>query len=132
MSLNKYIAMGRLTADPELRTTSNGTSVASFTLAVDRNYTPQGQEKVTDFVPCVAWRHTADFITKYFRKGSLMAIESELQSRSYENREGNKVTVWEAVVSQAYFAGGKNEGAVNRDTPLTDYDTDPNDDDLPF
>ena len=130
--LNKLVLMGRLTADPELKTTPNGVSVTSFTLAVDRNYR-QGNERKTDFVNCVAWRGTAEFITRYFGKGQLMAIDAELQSRSYENAQGNKVTVWEAIVNNAYFAGGKNEGTPNNgDTPLTDYDTYPNDDDLPF
>ena len=130
--LNKLILMGRLTADPELKTTQSGASVTSFTLAVERNFR-QGNERKTDFVNCVAWRNTAEFIAKYFGKGQLMAIDAELQSRSYENSQGNKVTVWEAVVNNAYFAGGKNEGsATNGDTPLAEYGNLPNDDDLPF
>ena len=129
--LNKLILMGRLTSDPELKTTQTGTSVATFTLAVERNYTPQGQQKVTDFVNCVAWRNTAEFICKYFSKGKLMAVESELQSRSYENREGKKITVWEAVVSQAYFGGDKNtsnSSHTNIDVGYEEID----DEDLPF
>lgn len=111
--MNKLILMGRLTENPELKTTQNGVSVTAFTLAVDRNYTGKGQEKKTDFVKCVAWRNTADFITKYFTKGKLMAVESELQSRTYENSEGRKVTVWEAIVSQAFFCGDKKENSQN-------------------
>lgn len=127
--LNVLTLMGRLTADPELRTTTTGKSVASFTLAVDRNYTPQGQEKKTDFVNCVAWGNTAEFISKYFSKGKLMAVRSELQSRSYENSEGRKVTVWEAVVSEAFFCGDKSETSKSN-APSIDVIED--DEDLPF
>ena len=131
--LNKLILMGRLTSDPELRTTTSGTSVVTFTLAVERNYTPQGQEKKTDFVNCVAWKNTAEFISRYFSKGKLMAVESELQSRTYENREGKKVTDWEAVVSQAYFGGDKSSSSSSKPNINVGYDEIvDDDDDLPF
>lgn len=128
--MNKLILMGRLTADPELKSTQNGTSVTSFTLAVDRNYTPQGQEKKTDFVRCVAWRGTAEFISRYFTKGRLMAIDAELQSRSYENAQGQNITVWEAIVNNAYFCGDKS--ADRKPDISADYQEIPDDDDLPF
>lgn len=104
--LNKLLLMGRLTGDPELKTTTSGTSVTSFTLAVERNY-GQGGERKTDFVNCVAWRNTAEFISTYFQKGKLMAIDAELQSRNYTDKNGFKRTAWEAVVSQAFFCGDK-------------------------
>ena len=113
--LNKFIAMGRLTAHPELKTTTSGTSVTSFTLAVDRNYTAKGDTRKTDFIKCVAWRNTAEFISKYFKKGKLMAIEGELQSRDYEDRDGNKRTAWEVIVSNAYFGGDKSESSNDED-----------------
>ena len=131
--LNKFIAMGRLTADPEYKITSSGAPVVSFTLAVERNYA-QGGEKKTDFVNCVAWRNTADFISKYFSKGRLMAIESELQSRSYENAEGRKVYVWEAIVSNAYFCGDKQEQSpiCTGTVPQNFEEIGVDDEDLPF
>ena len=130
--LNKFIAMGRLVADPEYKVTPQGTAVATFTLAVERNYA-QGGEKKTDFVNCVAWRGTADFISKYFSKGRLMMIESELQSRTYENKEGRKVTAWEAIVSNAYFCGDKQEANTAGGTPQGFIEIAVDDDsDLPF
>lgn len=129
--LNKFIAMGRLVADPEYKVTPQGTAVSTFTLAVERNYA-QGGEKKTDFVNCVAWRGTADFISKYFSKGRLMMIESELQSRTYENKEGRKVTVWEAIVSNAYFCGDKQEANVTGGAPQGFTEIAVDDEDLPF
>lgn len=124
--MNKLILMGRLVETPELKTTQSGVSVTAFTLAVDRSYTGKGQEKKTDFVKCVAWRNTAEFIARYFTKGKLMAVESELQSRTYENSEGHKVTVWEAIVSQVYFCGDK------KDTSQDNVSVAFEDDELPF
>ena len=105
--LNNVTLMGRLVADPELKTTQNGTSVASFRLAVERNYAPQGQERQADFLPCVAWRQTAEFIGKYFTKGRMIAVEGSLQSRNYEDKNGQKRTAYEVIVDQAYFADSK-------------------------
>ena len=105
--LNCLVIMGRLTADPELRTTPSGTSVTSFTVAVDRNYCKQGEERQTDFIPVVAWRQTADFINRYFRKGSLIALQGEIQSRNYTDKNGNKRTAIELLVNQASFCGEK-------------------------
>lgn len=110
--------MGRLVADPELKTTSSGISVTSFAVAVDRGYARQGEERQTDFINVVAWRQQADFVTKYFRKGQMIAIQGSLQSRSYDNRDGRKVTVWEVVADRVSFCGSKNEsgGGYNADS----------------
>lgn len=114
--LNNVTLMGRLVADPELKTTQNGTSVASFRLAVERNYAPQGQERQADFIPCVAWRQTAEFIGKYFGKGRMIAVEGSLQSRNYEDKNGQKRTAYEVIVDQAYFADSK-PAAPAQETP---------------
>ncbi len=105
--LNRVILMGRLTADPELKQTPNGVSVVSFSLAVDRNFAGKGAERQTDFINCVAWRQTAEFISHYFSKGRLMAVEGSLQIRNYTDRDGNKRQAAEVVVDQAYFADSK-------------------------
>ena len=114
--LNCLVIMGRLTADPELRTTPSGTSVTSFTVAVDRNYCKQGEERQTDFIPAVAWRQTADFIIRYFRKGSLIALQGEIQSRNYTDKNNNKRTAIEMLVNQASFCGEKTN-SDNSPTP---------------
>lgn len=107
--LNSVILMGRLTADPELKTTSSNLSVLSFSVAVDRNYQAQGQERQADFINCVAWRQNAEFISRYFRKGQMIAIQGSIQTRSYEDRNGNKRTAVEVVVDRASFCGSKSE-----------------------
>ena len=107
--LNTVILMGRLTADPELRTTNTNLSVLSFSVAVDRSYQSQGQERQTDFINCVAWRQNADFISKYFRKGQMIAIEGSIQTRSYEDKSGAKRTAFEVIVNRASFCGSKSE-----------------------
>ena len=114
--LNTVILMGRLTADPELRTTNTNLSVLSFSVAVDRSYQSQGQERQTDFINCVAWRQNADFISKYFRKGQMIAIEGAIQTRSYEDKSGAKRTAFEVIVNRASFCGSKSEtGAAPAD-----------------
>lgn len=110
--LNCAIIMGRLTADPELKTTQSGISVTSFSVAVDRNYTPKGQEKQTDFINVVAWRQTAEFVTRYFHKGSMIAIEGSIQSRKYQDRNGNNRTAVEIVANNVSFCGSKAESGV--------------------
>ncbi len=99
--------MGRLTADPELKTTPNGISVTSFSLAVDRNYVKQGSERKTDFINIVAWRQRAEFICKYFVKGQLIALEGSIETRSYVDKNGNNRTAFEVVVENAYFTGDR-------------------------
>lgn len=106
--LNVVVIMGRLTAQPELRTTGTGISVSSFSVAVDRSY-QSGGERQTDFINCVAWRQNADFITKYFTKGQMIAIRGTLQQRSYTDKDGNKRTTYDVVVDQAQFCGSKQE-----------------------
>lgn len=115
--LNNVTLMGRLVADPELKTTQNGTSVVSFRLAVERNYAPQGQEWQADFLPCVAWRQTAEFIGKYFTKGRMIAVEGSLQSRNYEDKNGQKRTAIEVLVERAYFADSKPASAGQASAP---------------
>ena len=107
MSLNKWIGMGRLTADPELRQTASNVSNVKFTVAVDRNYTPQGQEKQTDFISVVAWRQTAEFINKYFAKGSMIVVEGSLQTGSFTDKNGVKRYTTDVIADQVYFAESK-------------------------
>ena len=105
--MNKVILMGRLTTDPELKTTPNGISVTSFSLAVDRNYVKQGSERKTDFINIVAWRQRAEFICKYFTKGQLIALDGSIETRTYVDKNGNNRTAFEVVVENAYFTGDK-------------------------
>ena len=104
--LNRVILMGRMVADPELKQTPNGVSVATFRLAVERNYQPKdSNERLCDFISCVAWRQTGEFITRYFSKGSMIVIEGSIQTRQYQDKNGNKRTAVEMIADQAYFAG---------------------------
>lgn len=105
--LNKIILSGRLVRDPEMRTTQSGKSIASFTLAVDRDFAPQGQKKETDFINCTAWNGTADFMSRYFSKGSMATVCGSLQIQNYTDRDGNKRTSPNVNVENAYFAGEK-------------------------
>lgn len=105
--INRVVLMGRLVSDPDKRTTSSGLSVVSFRLAVDRGYQRGDGGQTADFINCVAWRQTANFIWEYFSKGRMIALEGKLQSRSYEDREGNKRNVLEVVVDQVSFTGEK-------------------------
>lgn len=105
--LNHITIMGRLTRDPELRRTGSGTAVASFTLAVDRDRAPEGQERETDFIDCVAWRQTGEFVSKYFRKGSMAVVSGRLQIRGWTDKDGNKRRTAEVVAENVYFGGSK-------------------------
>lgn len=110
--MNVVCLLGRLTADPELRQTQSQIAVTSFSLAVDRGYTPKGQEqRQADFINVVAWRNTAEFVCKYFRKGQRMALQGSLQSRSYTDKDGNKRTAFEVVADNVFFAESKRDGA---------------------
>ena len=102
--LNKAILMGRLTADPELRHTQSNIPVTSFTLAVDRSF---GKEKQTDFLDIVAWRNTAEFVSKWFRKGMLVAVSGRMQTRTWEDKQGNKRKTVEVVADEVFFTEGK-------------------------
>ncbi len=111
--LNVVAIMGRLVADPELRTTTQGNSVCSFRIACDRSYVQQGQERQADFIDIVAWRQQADFVSKYFQKGSLIAIEGSLQTRQYQDKQGSKRTAVEVVANNISFAGAKRQDSQN-------------------
>lgn len=117
MSINVWAGMGRLCAEPEIKTTQSGVAVLSFTIAVDRNYTPQGQERQADFIDCVAWRGTAEFINRYFHKGSMIAIEGSIQTRNYTDKDEKQRKAVEVVVSQASFCGGKENGTQATSEP---------------
>ena len=110
--LNHIVLMGRLTRDPELRRTSSGIAVASFTLAVDRDFTAQGAERETDFVDIVAWRNTAEFVSKYFTKGRMAVVSGRLQIRNWTDKEGNKRRSAEVVADNVYFGDSKRDGAA--------------------
>lgn len=105
--LNKIILMGRLTRDPELRRTQSGTAVASFTLAVDRDYKPQDGERETDFIDIVAWRGTGEFVSKYFTKGRMAVVEGRLQVRDWTDKDGNKRRSTEVIADNVYFGDSK-------------------------
>lgn len=105
--LNVVAIMGRLVAGPELKTTQQGTSVCSFRIACDRNFARQGEQRQADFIDIVAWRQQAEFVCKYFQKGSLIAIEGSLQTRQYQDKNGSNRTAVEVVTSNVSFAGSK-------------------------
>lgn len=126
--MNVFVATGRLTKDPEKRTTQNGTSVCTFTLAVDRRYKNANGEREADFFPVVCWRHTADFAAEYLAKGKMVCIHGEMQTRSYE-KDGVKRYVTECVANDMQILTPKGEGAAQTQEPEM---TPANDDDLPF
>jgi single-strand DNA-binding protein len=131
LNLNKVILGGRLTADPELKQTPQGVSVVTFSIAINR----KGTKETTDFITCVAWRGTAEFISKYFQKGSSIVLDGSIQVRSYQDKDDNKRQAVEVVVSDAYFVDSKGEietpqVASTTDTPK--FEEIATDDDLPF
>ena len=108
--LNHITIMGRLTRDPELRRTGSGVAVASFTLAVDRDFSPKdGGERETDFIDCVAWRQTGEFVSKYFTKGRMAVVSGRLQVRSWTDKDGNKRRTAEVIADNVYFGDSKRE-----------------------
>lgn len=109
MSLNTIALMGRMVRKPEKKTTQSGVSVCNFTIAVDRDY-KNGDEKVADFVDCVCWRGTADFVDRYMDRGSNVAVSGSLQSRKWQDKEGNNRTSWEVQAQNVYFADSKRDG----------------------
>ena len=109
--LNKIFLMGRLTRDPELRRTQSGTAVTSFSLAVDRDFKSQSGEKETDFIDVVAWRSTAEFVSKYFTKGRMAVVEGRLQIREWKDKDGNNRRSAEVVADNIYFGDSKRDGA---------------------
>ncbi|MEI3289646.1 MAG: single-stranded DNA-binding protein [Eubacterium sp.] len=142
--INSVVLMGRLTYEPELKTTTSGLSVIRFQMAVDRNYQSQGQERQADFIDVVAWRQTADFVSRYFHKGSMIAVEGSIQTNNFTDRDGNKRKSVEVVANQVSFCGSKTESQGANPAfsqPAPSYSTADNsdfeeivddDDDLPF
>ena len=146
--INNVVLMGRLTAAPELKTTQSGISTVRFSVAVERRYNKQGEERQTDFVDCVAWRQTAEFVSKYFNKGSMIAVVGSIQTRNYEDKNGNKRKAVEVQVDNVSFCGSKGETGTGGGNPNLDVlkdkveqfnapqnnssYTDIPDDDLPF
>ena len=143
--LNRIILMGRLTRDPELRRTGSGTAVTSFSLAVDRDFKSQSGEKETDFIDIVAWRNTAEFVSKYFTKGRMAIVEGRLQIRDWKDKDGNNRRSAEVVADNVYFGDSKRDGAPSGDytAPMGGYaapvnttssfsEIDDEDGDLPF
>ena len=118
--LNHIVLMGRLTRDPELRYTSSNIPVASFSVAVDRDFN-RGDEKQTDFINCVAWRQTGEFVSKYFTKGSMIVVSGRLQIRTYTARDGNTRTAAEVVADNVYFGESKRRDDSNGGYPQDTY-----------
>ena len=112
--MNKIILVGRLTKDPEVRTTSAGFNTVNFTVAVNRNFKNKEGNYDADFLPCVAFRSTADFVSKFFKKGSMISLGGRVQTRNYDAQDGSKRYVTEVVVENVEFVGGKNEGSSNQ------------------
>lgn len=109
--MNKVVLVGRLTRDPEVRSTSSGSNTARFTVAVNRNFKNKDGQYDADFVSCVAFANSADFISKFFKKGSMIGIEGRIQTGSYDAQDGSKRYTTDVVVENAEFVGGRNEGA---------------------
>lgn len=122
---NSVILVGRMAADPELKQTASGVSVTSFTVACDRRRNHQE----CDFIHVVAWRNQAEFVCKYFAKGSPIGVDGSIQTRSYTDRDGNKRTAFEVVAENVFFAGGKSQKPEDQ---YKEFDMDDSGDDLPF
>ena len=114
--LNNVVLMGRLVADPELRHTPNDIAVTSFTLAVNRSFAKAGTDRATDFIDIVAWRSTAEFVSRYFTKGQMAAVQGSIQTRTYQDKDGNNRKAFEVVANNVYFADSKKDSA-----PRSDY-----------
>jgi single-strand DNA-binding protein len=128
MALNRIIIMGRLTADPTLRHTNDNKAVASFTLAVNRDFGDQA-----DFIDCVAWRNTAEFVSKFFTKGRMAVVEGRLQIRDWKDKDGNKRKTAEVVADNVYFGDSKKDGGNKAPAdPLDQFTEVEEDDDFPF
>ena len=136
LNLNKVILAGRLTSDVELKQTPSGVSVCSFTLAINRKYSKEGGQQQTDFIQCQAWRNTAEFIARYFKKGSALCISGSIQTRSWTDSNNQKRYATEVVADEAMFVDGKNDSqgteapSFNNEAP--NYTEQSPDDDLPF
>ncbi len=144
--LNCVTLMGRLVADPELRSTTTGKSVATFCIAVDRSFVRAGEQRQADFINIVAWESTANFVSRYFTKGSMIAVQGSIQTRNYEDKNGNKRTAFEVLAREVSFCGSKSDSgaaaapAVSAAAPApsyqtavpTDFEEISDDEDLPF
>nr|DAF15952.1 MAG TPA: Single strand binding protein [Caudoviricetes sp.] len=130
--LNKIFIMGRLTRDPELRRTQNGTAVTSFTLAVDRDFKNADGTKDTDFIDVVAWRNTAEFVSKYFSKGRMAVVEGRLQLRDWTDKDGNKRRNAEVLADNIYFGDAKKDADSGAARPTTGFTEIEDDGVLPF
>lgn len=140
--LNVVALMGRLVRDPELRKSPSGVSVTTFTIAVDRSFVKQGEQRQADFIDIVCWRGTAEFVCKYFHKGSMVAVNGSIQTRTYQDKNGNNRKAFEIVADNVHFAGAKNQESQQETVPaaqtsidggkmypsekLSDYSTDRN------
>ena len=118
--MNKVILMGRLTKDIEMRQTPNGVSLVRFSIAVTRRFKNSNGEYDADFINCVAWRKTGEFIARYFQKGSMIAIVGSIQTRSWDGNDGKKQYATEVIVDEAYFTGSKSESGIGGNTDLSD------------
>ena len=129
--MNNICITGRLTSAPEIKKTTSGVSVCSVSIAVDRDYKANG-EKATDFIPCVFWRGTAEFVGKYFSKGDMIAVLGSLESRKYTDKDGNNRTMWEVKADNVSFCGGKKEASQDNTQSFEDVYDEISDDDIPF
>ncbi len=143
---NKAILIGRLVADPEMRTTPNGVNVATFRIAVDRPFTAKGAEKKADFISIVCWRQQAEFVSRYFSKGKAIGVDGSIQTRDYTDKDGNKRYAFEVVADRVFFVESKNasggmpdmhaeqpnQGVSYASGSAGDFQVVDNDDDLPF
>lgn len=118
--MNKVILMGRLTKDIEMRQTPNGVSLARFSIAVTRRFKNSNGEYDADFINCIAWRKTGEFIARYFQKGSMIAVVGSIQTRSWDGNDGKKQYATEVIVDEAYFTGSKSESSTGGNTDLSD------------
>ena len=130
--LNKIIIMGRLTKDVECKRTQGGTAVANFTLAVDRDFKGQNGEKSTDFIECVAWKNSAEFVSKYFGKGKMAIVEGRLQIRDWKDKDGNNRRTAEVVADNVYFGESKNGASDKLPEETTFEEIQEEDGELPF
>jgi single-strand DNA-binding protein len=131
--LNKVILQGRLTADPEMRSTTTGTAVATFRMAVDRDYKSKNPDEPTaDFVNIVAWGHTAEFVSRYFTKGRMALVEGRLQVRNYTDKSGNRRTVTEVVADTVHFGDSKRDGGDRKPAEAVFVEMDDDDGEIPF
>ena len=136
-NINKTILGGRLTGDPELKQTPSGVAVCSFSLAVNRKYSKEGEQQQADFINCVAWRQTAEFISRYFKKGSSLCIVGNIQTRTWADQNNQKRYATEVMVDEALFVDGKSDGQATggpsfQTAPEPKFEELKEDDDLPF